>query len=49
MTTNKWGKLCTYILKKSSVLRQSFGRKGFCDMVEGEQGSVLLQAILTLH
>lgn len=38
----------TYILEEPSVLRQALGRQRFSDMVEGEQRSVLLQAILTL-
>lgn len=38
----------TYILEKPPVLRQALGCQRFCDMVEGEQCSVLLQAILTL-
>lgn len=39
----------TYILEKPSVLRQALGCQCFCDVVEGKQRSVLLQAILTLH
>lgn len=39
----------TYVLEEPSVLRQALGCQRFCDMVEGEQRSVLLQAILTLH
>lgn len=39
----------TYILEKPSVLRQALGCQRFCDMVEGKQCSVLLQAILTLY
>lgn len=39
----------TYILEKPSVLRQALGGQCFGDVVEGEQRSVLLQAILALH
>lgn len=39
----------TYILEKPPVLCQALGRQCFGDVVEGEQRSVLLQAILALH
>lgn len=39
----------TYILEKPSVLCQALGCQCFCDVVEGKQCSVLLQAILTLY
>lgn len=39
----------TYILEKPSILCQALGCQRFCDVVEGKQRSVLLQAILTLY
>ena len=40
--------MLTHILEKPPVLRQTFGREGFGDVIKGEQRSVLLQAVLTL-